>query len=407
MSKKNVAFTICAKNYMAQALTLKESFEKYNSETDFFIFLSDETANEELPEVISLDNSWIPDWEIMAFKYNVIEFSTSIKPFCIDYLFSKRYEKVIYLDPDICVFSTLETIYDTLECKSIILTPHQCELIENNNGPIAENVVSNVGIYNLGFIAIKNNTIGQSVVNWWKKRLSSSCYISYEEGLFVDQKWIDFIPGFFPEEVLISRNLGMNVALWNIQERMVYKKDDTYYVKSTINQGREDKLLFYHFSGFNPETPHLIDKRHDKYTSVQYPGMKELLEYYAEREFANGYRKYHQMTYSFNDFSDGTTILPIHRRMYRINEDKLSKFTNLFLAGGDLYNLLKRNHLLSKIKAGGFNTSPKSDNSKLKSRVNMLMIFLLHVLGINKYSKLLKFCKYVGNVENVNYLYKI
>ena len=407
MSNNNVAFTICAKNYMAQALTLKESFEKYNSGIDFFIFLSDETANEDLPEVISLDYSWIPDWEKMAFKYDVIEFSTSIKPFCIDFLFSKGYEKVIYLDPDICVFSTLETIYDSLGCKSIILTPHHCELIEDDNSPIADNVVSNVGIYNLGFIAIKNNTIGQSVVNWWKERLSSSCYISYEEGLFVDQKWMDFIPGFFPEEVLISKHLGLNVALWNIQERMVYKKNDTYYVKSIINQEREDKLLFYHFSGFNPETPHLIDKRNDKYTSVQYPEMKELLEYYAKREFANGYKKYRKMKYSFNDFSDGTPILSIHRRMYRINEDKLSEFVNLFAAGGDMYNLLKRNYLLSDIRNCGFNNIKKSNNSKLRTNIDRLMLFLLRVLGINKYSKFLKFCKYVGRVENINYLYKI
>lgn len=407
MSKKNVAFTICAKNYMAQALTLKESFEKYNDETDFFIFLSDKIDNEKLPKVIPLDNSWIPEWEKMAFKYDVIEFSTSIKPFCIDLLFSKEYEKVIYLDPDICVFSTLETIYEKLDNNSIILTPHHCELIENYNGPIADNAVSNVGIYNLGFIAIKNNIIGQSVVNWWKKRLSDSCYISYEEGLFVDQKWMDFIPGFFPKEVLISRNLGLNVALWNIQERTVYKKDDTYYVKSTINQGREDKLLFYHFSGFNPETPHLIDKRNNMYTSVLYPEMKELLEYYAKREFANGYKKYHKMKYSFNNFSDGTPILSIHRRMYRLNEEKLSKFTNLFETDDDMYNLLKRNHLLSKTKRGEFNNQKISDKSKIRTYISRLMLLLLRILGINTYSKFLKFCKYVGKIENINYIYKI
>jgi len=35
---KNVAFTICAKNYLAQAFALRESFYCHNPKSDFFIF---------------------------------------------------------------------------------------------------------------------------------------------------------------------------------------------------------------------------------------------------------------------------------------------------------------------------------------------------------------------------------
>ena len=42
---KNVAFTICAKNYLAQAITLKKSFEQHNPESDFFIYLADEIGD--------------------------------------------------------------------------------------------------------------------------------------------------------------------------------------------------------------------------------------------------------------------------------------------------------------------------------------------------------------------------
>lgn len=44
---KQCAFTICAKNYLAQAITLRESFKRHNKE-EFFIFLSDDKDKEDL-----------------------------------------------------------------------------------------------------------------------------------------------------------------------------------------------------------------------------------------------------------------------------------------------------------------------------------------------------------------------
>ena len=104
------------KNYLAQALSLKESTLRYN-DVDFFIYLSDDKDQESLPEVVTLDESWIPHWKEMAFKYDLVEFSTSIKPFCITHLFDQGYEKIVYLDPDIYVFNSLDCIFDALDKK--------------------------------------------------------------------------------------------------------------------------------------------------------------------------------------------------------------------------------------------------------------------------------------------------
>ena len=90
----NAVFTICAKNYLAQALTLKASLLEHNPNVDFHLFLADEKTKEvEDLDIIELNGSWIPDWQSMAFKYNVIEFATSIKPFCFDKLFKEGYGK--------------------------------------------------------------------------------------------------------------------------------------------------------------------------------------------------------------------------------------------------------------------------------------------------------------------------
>ena len=135
----NCAFTICAKNYLAQALTLRESFLKHNPSLNFFIFLADKIDGvEDVDGVVALDKSWIPDWVNMAFKYDVIEFNTSINPFCFGKLFKEGYEKVIYLDPDIYVTRPLDYIYECLNNKSVVLTPHYCDIEEHFDGAVSE-----------------------------------------------------------------------------------------------------------------------------------------------------------------------------------------------------------------------------------------------------------------------------
>ena len=68
----NCAFTICAKNYSAQALTLRESFLKHNPSLNFFIFLADKIDGvEDVDGVVALDKSWILDWVNMAYKLAV------------------------------------------------------------------------------------------------------------------------------------------------------------------------------------------------------------------------------------------------------------------------------------------------------------------------------------------------
>lgn len=401
----NVIFTVCAKNYLAQALTLKQSVEISNPDVDFFIFLSDDVEGEELPEVILLDESWIPQWEKMAFKYNVIEFSTSIKPFCIDYLFNKGYENVLYIDPDIYVYKSLKNIFDILKSKSIVLTPHRCTMFDDMIGPTSELIVSLVGVYNLGFIGIRNDIVGKRVINWWKNRLLDYCYDDKEQGLFVDQKWMNFIVGYFPDDICISHDLGYNMAIWNIQERELFIENDTFKVRSIEDPSKVYDLTFFHFSGYDPYKPENIDKRVDDYTVKEYPQYKKLLDDYRKAEMENGYDKYHNMPYSFNSFSDSTIILPINRRLYRVDA-RMHHVPNPFDAQGEVYIQFKKSRLLSCKQVG---KSLEKNQKGLKtcgfgSPRNYKL--LLRLVGIDWYQKIMRLWRIFGRDENTTFLLK-
>lgn len=385
------AFTICAKNYMAQAITLKKSFKKYNEEVDFFIFLSDLTEDGIPTDAVLLNDSWIPGWEDMAFKYDVIEFSTAIKPFCFNKLFNEGYDKVIYLDPDIYVTNKLDYIYAILDTKSIVLSPHYCKIQEHFTGGVSEETLLFVGIYNLGFGAIKKTDVGKTIVTWWMNRLQNKCYIDRMDALHVDQKWLDFIPCFFPNDVEITHHPGINPAVWNLHERELVIKDGQYRIKY-IDEEKDYPLLFFHFSGFDPFNKTILNRRHPQFNIERCPSFKPLIDEYVDAEYANGYEKYAAYSYAFNNFSNGEKILPINRRLYRQLFE--GKKDNLFDVSGDLYQYFKKNKLLSNVygkkSRSGFSPAEAEKKDKYKGYVGRALKFAKSLLGVRYYSGMLQ-----------------
>lgn len=409
----NCAFTICAKNYLAQALTLRESFLKHNPSLNFFIFLADKIDGvEDVDGVVALDKSWIPDWVNMAFKYDVIEFNTSIKPFCFGKLFKEGYEKVIYLDPDIYVTRPLDYIYECLNNRSVVLTPHYCDIEEHFDGAVSEETFNKVGIYNLGFCALKNDKVGQEIAKWWQNRLQYKCYSQSSEGLFVDQKWMDYIPGFFPDATCVSSHHGMNVAIWNLHERELFIDEKQGYMIRRKKTGDDFPLLFFHFSGFDPFETTVINRRHPQFNVTTYPSFKPIIEEYRERVYANGYDRFSKMTYGFNHYIDGSVITPLQRRIFRVylNEHKVE--FNPFEINTPFYKILKNSRLLLKAstKQNGFASYTKEEKNKgkkLENKVVKPMLRLaLRVLGAERYAMLIRLFTLAGDKEYHSFLIK-
>lgn len=409
----NCVFTICAKNYLAQALTLRESFLKHNPSLNFFIFLADKIDGvEDVDGIVALDKSWIPDWVNMAFKYDVIEFNTSIKPFCFGKLFKEGYEKVIYLDPDIYVTRPLDYIYECLNNKSVVLTPHYCDIEEHFDGAVSEETFNKVGIYNLGFCALKNDKVGQEIAKWWQNRLQYKCYSQSSEGLFVDQKWMDYIPGFFPDATCVSSHHGMNVAIWNLHERELFIDEKQGYMIRRKKTGDEFPLLFFHFSGFNPFETTVINRRHPQFNVTTYPSFKPIIEEYRERVYANGYDRFSKMTYVFNHYIDGSVITPLQRRIFRVylNEHKVE--FNPFEINTPFYKILKNSRLLLKAstKQNGFASYTKEEKNKgkkLENKVVKPMLRLaLRFLGAERYAMLIRLFTLAGDKEYHSFLIK-
>ena len=406
---KNVIFSICAKNYLAQAITLRESVIKNNPSVDFYLFLSDSTDSTiELDFLVELDDKWIESWKRMAFKYNVIEFSTSIKPYCFNKLFSQGYDKVIYLDPDIYVTADLQPIYDMLNNKSIVLSPHYCNIQTNYTGAVTEEELLFVGIYNLGFAAIKNDLTGNKIITWWMNRLHNKCYADHDDALHVDQKWMDFVPCFFPNETLITHHMGINPAIWNLHERELFINDLNEYKIRDSSSKQEFSLLFFHFSGFDPFNPTLLNRRHPRFGIKQFPSFKPLIDEYVEQIYNNKYDYYSKQKFNFNSFSNGEHISPLNRRLFRLLENKFLS-TDPFDVYGEVYLFFKVNNILTGVISSDFKISSKKDVQN-KSKYIMLLTSLLKytkmIIGTKYYLSLLINLRLLTRLESQEFLIK-
>ena len=287
-----VAFTICSNNYLAQAKTLGDSLKNTNPDYTFVIGLVDVFSDKidysffQPYEIVPIDKIGIPDFEEMVDKYDITELNTAVKPYLFNFLF-KRNEKVdtvLYFDPDIYIYKSLDFLESCLAENNIVVTPHFMTPIYDNFR-LGEPDILNAGLYNLGFLGVTRSAESQKFLEWWMIKLKDQCLIDLAKGLFVDQLWINFVPLYF-EKVFILRHLGYNIAYWNLHERTLAEKEGAYFVNA------EYPLVFFHFSGFNFKQPQKITKHQNRYTFQQRPDLVPVFEHYHQIVVSNNFKEF-------------------------------------------------------------------------------------------------------------------
>jgi len=178
-----------------------------------------------------------------------------------------------------------------------------------------------------------------------------------------------------------------------------------YKIKNSVTN-EQFPLLFFHFSGFDPFNPTLVNRRHPKYNTTNFPSFISLFREYVENEYANGYELYSKLIYSFNAFEDGENILPIHRRLFRVNELHIPD-NNPFCNNSSFRKILKMNRLLTGIKSSNFSTytsSAKTKKNLFEGIVLKFLKLLKRIMGIRYYSSLIIFLQENTRLDKQNIL---
>ena len=303
-----IYFTVCSNNYLGFAKTLCDSLNMRSFSGKVVIFICDRKRGDLDYEafrdyrLVFLNELRVPNLDWMVSNYNIIELNTAIKPFAFSWCMENYPDDYfVFLDPDIFVTGEIGGCVKELGDGNILLTPHILEKVPSDDLTPREDLFTQYGIYNLGFLLLRRSAVTTQFLSWWSDRLSVNCFAQAHKGVYVDQLLMNFVPIFF-EGVVISRNKGLNVAPWNIHERQLTVSDDSYVLKGG------EPLIFYHFSNY--ELHNDRGRTHPAYSRhpVESDRVLSLLyQEYAMRLEGNDFRGYRRFAPAFGLQQGGAT----------------------------------------------------------------------------------------------------
>lgn len=299
MDGMTAAGTIVAKNYLPFARVLGESLRRWHPELPFYVALVDEPeglfdpSGEAFP-VLALAELGIPRLADFCFRYTRREAVSAAKPYLLRRMLDMGHESVLFLDADMEVLGDLGPLLERVAGRPLTLTPHT---LGPGMGVDAELNVLQCGVFNGGVAGARETEETRGFLDWWAARTREYCRYSIEDGMHLDQRWLDYAPSFVPG-LAVERDPAYNVAYWNLYERP--------------DAGR---WRLFHYSGFDPMEPGRVS-RYWPSMRMENTGAAELFARYAERVLAAGYAETRTWPYAFDRFANGEAIPMALRALY-------------------------------------------------------------------------------------------
>ena len=353
------------------------------------------TVCDERVKLLWAEDLNFPDYLKCAFKYNIIEFNTAIKPFAALHLIAS-YERVIYLDPDTCVFSPLITVHAGLDEHAVVFTPHALSPYDGDSRPSDRDLLR-FGACNLGFFAVRRSESAQRMLQWWHERCHLDCFYEPQLGLGVDQKWIDLAFSFF-DGLGILRDPGLNVAFWNLHERQISSTSDGWRVNN------EALLGFVHFSSFVEFDEQAVADKQTRYPVGSRPDFAlagRVYRSYLQR--AKALVTVADLGYRYGRFENGDAISPALRRFYAISDSAVIKAAaNPFVSNGPVHKFAQEHRLFSPEQAATTHASFKvqANYSRQQKIITSAFRLALRLLGPDRYFNLMRYLAHYSSLLN-------
>jgi glycosyltransferase involved in cell wall biosynthesis/2-polyprenyl-3-methyl-5-hydroxy-6-metoxy-1,4-benzoquinol methylase len=310
------ACTIIARNYLAHARVLADSFMAHHQDGRFTVLIVDDEprafdGTRERFACSRLADIGIDRAEIcrLAAIYDVTELATAVKPLFLRYLLAQPADHVLYLDPDIRIYGPLDTAVQLAREHSLVLTPHLTAPLPKDGRKVDDFHILSSGVYNLGFIGLGSKS--DSFIDWWWQKTRRDALVDHNRMLFTDQRWIDFVPGFF--EHCILKDSTYNVAYWNLHTRDLTWRGDGYQVDGK-------PLTFFHFSGFDITKPYLLSKHQADRPRIllsERPAVARICREYVESLQERGIGDESARPYGWSTLPTGIRFDLRMRRLYR------------------------------------------------------------------------------------------
>ncbi len=303
--RRRAVFTIVSANYIGYAATLMQSLASHLPDVQRYVILADVRRDfsdiDLAATLLDCDQLGIALIGNMKAWYTVIEFNTAIKPYAFLHMFETLgFDEACYIDPDILLFGGMAEVFDALADHSCVLTPHVMRPLQDGFEP-SDLTIMKSGVYNLGFLGLRNDADGVALARWWADRCFRHCLVDIAGNMFTDQRWMDLAPAFVRRPCIL-RHPGYNVAYWNLAHRRVTRTPAGAW------EVDGERLVFFHFSGISPDVPDSFSKHQNRFTYENLGVVADLCDLYKSRVLANGWEAFSRLEYGFGRFADGRRI---------------------------------------------------------------------------------------------------
>ncbi len=307
--------TIIAKNYVAQARVLARSFAEHHPDGRCFVLVIDDHEGYIDPEtepfiMLTVEEIECPEFDEMAVRYDVLELSTAVKPWLLAYLLTHGSTSITYLDPDIRIYSSLQSLDQMAIDRGVVLTPHNTKPLPDDGERPGQVDILLAGVYNLGYVSVGKREETLTLLRWWRERLLNDCRVDPLNGYFVDQRWFDLAPGLVSDHA-VMRESQYNLAYWNLHSRRLRTDGPSYVVD-------EARLAFFHFSGFDPAVPGVLSRHQTRIRTETGTALERICQEYAAEVMAAGYEQAREWPYTYDFIACGVKFNRRLRQLYSV-----------------------------------------------------------------------------------------
>jgi hypothetical protein len=248
-------------NYLSRGLALYHSLQRHAPGSRLWVLCLSEECYQTLVALSLPDLLAVPladfeaaDPEVAATRSNrsTLEYFFTCSPAWMLFVLGREASAdwVTYLDGDLFFFESPAVIYDELGDAAVAIIPHRY------TAKLAK--LRKFGIYNVGWVGVRNDPEGVAVIGWWRERCIEWCHDYVDEGRFADQGYLDSFSRL-SGRVKVIENVGANLAPWNIGNYRLDFRDQRLMIDNT------HPLIFFHFQGLRKGLRWFIFNSHRAY----------------------------------------------------------------------------------------------------------------------------------------------
>jgi glycosyltransferase involved in cell wall biosynthesis len=294
-----------------------------------------------LGEDESFDVIWLHELEPVAGDADLIchgwaDIATVLRPRLMQMLIERGASAVVYLEADLEVIASLDSVVALARDRGVVLMPRTPEGVPDDGLEPSDRDLLAAGRISPALIAVSAAQRAQHFLRWWSARLADTVESLEPAPLQATNlvlpslelsRWLDVAPAVFGAAVTMLEEPGFGLSFWNVHARPLTSVEGQLFAAG-------GSLRCVHFSGFRPDRPYWLSVHGTRARVIDDPVLSALCASYAQRLLGAGWVNPERRSDHAGRLADGTTYDARLRRLHARAVASGEAFGDIFSGAG-------------------------------------------------------------------------